>query len=388
MEREVYMDYAATTFVKPEVLKAMNPYFNKYFGNPSSLYHISTRNKAEINRSRQKIANVINSRRDEIFFTNGGSESDNWALKGVAFANRHKGRHIITTSIEHHAILNTCKYLEKQGFDITYLSVDKDGFVDIDEIQREIRDDTILVSIMFANNEVGTIEPIAEIGKILKDRDILFHTDAVQAITHVPIDVKAMNIDLLSMSSHKFYGPKGMGALYIRKGTNIDNLIHGGGQERNKRAGTENVPGIVGMGYAIELASKDMKDETERLTSLRDKLIHGLLKIPGAKLNGPENRRLPGNVNVSFAEIDGEILLVVLDDIGICASSGSACSAGSIEPSHVLTSMGIDKDTAGSSIRLTIGAGTTEDEIDFVIDKITDSIEKLRRNKSNEENLQ
>ncbi|MCH3963795.1 MAG: cysteine desulfurase NifS [Clostridium sp.] len=383
MEREVYMDYAATTFVKPEVLKAMSPYFNKYFGNPSSLYHISTRNKVEINRSRQKIADVINSGRDEIFFTNGGSESDNWALKGAAFANRDRGRHIITTSIEHHAILNTCSYLEKQGFDITYLSVDKDGFVNVDELKREIRDDTILVSVMFANNEVGTIEPISEIGNILKDRNILFHTDAVQAITHVPIDVRAMNIDLLSMSSHKFYGPKGMGALYVKKGVNIDNLIHGGGQERGKRAGTENVPGIVGMGCAIELASKSMKEETERLTGLRDKLIHGLLKIPGTKLNGPQDHRLPGNVNISFSEIDSEILLVVLDDIGICASSGSACSAGAIEPSHVLTAMGIDREAAKSSIRLTLGAGTTEDEIDFVVDKITDSIERLRRNKQN-----
>lgn len=383
MEREVYMDYAATTFVKPEVLKAMSPYFNKYFGNPSSLYHISTRNKVEINRSRQKIADVINSGRDEIFFTNGGSESDNWALKGAAFANRDRGRHIITTSIEHHAILNTCSYLEKQGFDITYLSVDKDGFVNVDELKREIRDDTILVSVMFANNEVGTIEPISEIGNILKDRNILFHTDAVQAITHVPIDVRAMNIDLLSMSSHKFYGPKGMGALYVKKGVNIDNLIHGGGQERGKRAGTENVPGIVGMGCAIELASKSMKEETERLTGLRDKLIHGLLKIPGTKLNGPQDHRLPGNVNISFSGIDSEILLVVLDDIGICASSGSACSAGAIEPSHVLTAMGIDREAAKSSIRLTLGAGTTEDEIDFVVDKITDSIERLRRNKQN-----
>lgn len=388
MEREVYMDYAATTFVKPEVLKAMNPYFSEYFGNPSSLYHISRRNKAEINRSRQKIANVINSRGDEIFFTNGGSESDNWALKGTAFANRYKGRHIITTGIEHHAILNTCKYLEKQGFDVTYLSVDKDGFVDIDELKRKIRDDTILVSIMFANNEVGTIEPIVEIGRILRARNILFHTDAVQAITHVPIDVKAMNIDLLSMSSHKFYGPKGMGALYIRKGVNIDNLIHGGGQERGKRAGTENVPGIIGMGYAIEMASEDMEEETKRLTSLRDKLIHGLLKIPGTKLNGPDHNRLPGNVNISFSGIDGEILLVVLDDIGICASSGSACSAGAIEPSHVLTALGIDKSTAASSIRLTIGAGTTEDEIDFVVYKITDSVKKLRQNKQDEEKLQ
>lgn len=380
MEKEVYMDYAATTFVKPEVLEAMKPYFNKYFGNPSSIYHISTKNKIEISNSRQKIADVINSRKDEIFFTNGGSESDNWALKGVAFANKDKGRHIITTCIEHHAVLNTCKYLEKQGFDVTYISVDKDGFINLDELKNKIRDDTILVSIMFANNEVGTIEPIAEVGKFLRSKNILFHTDAVQAITHVPIDVKAMNIDLLSISSHKFYGPKGMGALYIRKGINIDNLIHGGSQERGKRAGTENVPGIVGMGLAMELASKNMDNENERLIRLRDKLIMGLLKIPGSKLNGPMNNRLPGNINVSFLGVDGDILLVVLDNIGICASSGSACSAGSIEPSHVLTSMGIESEVAKSALRLTIGAGTTEDEVDFVIGKITESVEKIRKN--------
>ncbi|MBP2032113.1 cysteine desulfurase [Clostridium algifaecis] len=381
MEREVYMDYSATTFVKPEVLEAMNPYFTEYFGNPSSIYHISRMNKVIINKSKQKIADVINSRRDEIFFTSGGSEADNWALKGVAFANKDKGKHIITTTIEHHAILNTCKYLEKQGFDITYLKVDKDGFIDINELRDSIREDTILVSIMFANNEIGTIEPISEIGKLLNEKNILFHTDAVQAITHMPIDVKKMNIDMLSMSSHKFYGPKGMGALYIKKGTNIDNLIHGGGQERGLRAGTENVPGIVGMGFAIDIANKTMNEENKRLVILRDKLIDGLLKIPDSKLNGPRKNRLPGNVNVSFGGIDGDILLVILDDIGICASSGSACSAGAIEPSHVLTSIGVKSDYAKSSLRLTLGANTTDDEVKFVIDKITDTVEKLRKNK-------
>lgn len=381
MEREVYMDYSATTFVKPEVLEAMNPYFTEYFGNPSSIYHISRMNKVIINKSKQKIADVINSRRDEIFFTSGGSEADNWALKGVAFANKDKGKHIITTTIEHHAILNTCKYLEKQGFDITYLKVDKDGFIDINELRDSIREDTILVSIMFANNEIGTIEPISEIGKLLNEKNILFHTDAVQAITHMPIDVKKMNIDMLSMSSHKFYGPKGMGALYIKKGTNIDNLIHGGGQERGLRAGTENVPGIVGMGFAIDIANKTMNEENKRLVILRDKLIDGLLKIPDSKLNGPRKNRLPGNVNVSFGGIDGDILLVILDDIGICASSGSACSAGAIEPSHVLTSIGLKSDYAKSSLRLTLGANTTDDEVKFVIDKITDTVEKLRKNK-------
>ncbi|MBV4429239.1 cysteine desulfurase NifS [Clostridium tyrobutyricum] len=384
MEKQIYMDYSATTFVKPEVLKEMIPYFTEYFGNPSSIYNIARKNKAVISKARQKVADVINARKDEIFFTNGGSESDNWALKGAAFANRNKGRHIITTNIEHHAILNTAKYLEKQGFDVTYLNVDKDGFVNIDELKHSIREDTIIVSIMFANNEIGTIEPIQQIGKFLKEKNILFHTDAVQAITHVPIDVKEMNIDLLSMSSHKFYGPKGMGALYIKKGTKIDNLIHGGSQERDKRAGTENVPGIVGMSYAIELAARDMKIESERLMELRDKLIDGLLKIPESKLNGPRTNRLPGNVNVSFKGVDGEILLVVLDDIGIYASSGSACSAGSIEPSHVLTSIGLERDMANSALRLTLGAETTEDEVDFVIDKITESVKSLRETKSQE----
>ncbi|MBV4420116.1 cysteine desulfurase NifS [Clostridium tyrobutyricum] len=384
MEKQIYMDYSATTFVKPEVLKEMIPYFTEYFGNPSSIYNIARKNKAVISKARQKVADVINARKDEIFFTNGGSESDNWALKGAAFANRNKGRHIIITNIEHHAILNTAKYLEKQGFDVTYLNVDKDGFVNIDELKHAIREDTIIVSIMFANNEIGTIEPIQQIGKFLKEKNILFHTDAVQAITHVPIDVKEMNIDLLSMSSHKFYGPKGMGALYIKKGTKIDNLIHGGSQERDKRAGTENVPGIVGMSYAIELAARDMKIESERLMELRDKLIDGLLKIPESKLNGPRTNRLPGNVNVSFKGVDGEILLVVLDDIGIYASSGSACSAGSIEPSHVLTSIGLERDMANSALRLTLGAETTEDEVDFVIDKITESVKSLRETKSQE----
>jgi cysteine desulfurase len=379
MERKVYMDYAATTFVKPEVVKTMNPYFSQYFANPSSVYNMSRRNSAAISKSREKIANAINSRKDEIFFTNGGSESDNWALKGVASANVHRGKHIITTCIEHHAILNTCKYLEKLGFDITYLKVDKDGFVNIEELKSKIRDDTILVSIMFANNEIGTIQEIGKIGSILKEKNILFHTDAVQAITHVPIDVNAMNIDLLSMSSHKFYGPKGMGALYIRKGTNIDNLVHGGGQERGKRAGTENVPGIVGMGCAIEIALSNMEEENKRLIYLRNKLISGLLKIPKSKLNGPIDRRLPGNINISFRGIDGELLLILLDNIGICASSGSACSAGAIEPSHVLMAIGDDIDLAKGALRLTIGYETTEEDVNFVIDKVTESVSNLRK---------
>jgi cysteine desulfurase len=290
-----------------------------------------------------------------------------------------EGKHIITTCIEHHAILNTCKYLEKLGFDITYLKVDKDGFVNIEELKSKIRDDTILVSIMFANNEIGTIQEIGKIGSILKEKNILFHTDAVQAITHVPIDVNAMNIDLLSMSSHKFYGPKGMGALYIRKGTNIDNLVHGGGQERGKRAGTENVPGIVGMGCAIEIALSNMEEENKRLIYLRNKLISGLLKIPKSKLNGPIDRRLPGNINISFRGIDGELLLILLDNIGICASSGSACSAGAIEPSHVLMAIGDDIDLAKGALRLTIGYETTEEDVNFVIDKVTESVSNLRK---------
>ena len=380
MKREIYMDYAATTFVKPEVLKEMNPYFTEYFGNPSSVYYISRKTKMAIVKARESVSKTINANKDEIFFTSGGSEADNWAIKGIALANGNKGRHIITTKIEHHAVLNTCGYLEKHGFEISYLPVDKSGRVDLDSLRKAIREDTILVSVMFANNEIGTLEPIEEIGKLCREKGILFHTDAVQAVGNVPIDVQKMNIDLLSMAAHKFYGPKGMGALYIKKGIKIDGLIQGGSQERGRRAGTENIPGIVGMGKALSLASENMNEESKRLTYLRDRLIDGLLKIPGTRLNGDRTNRLPGNVNVTFDSVDGEVLVMALDDIGIYASTGSACSAGSIEPSHVLTAIGLSDKNAKSSLRLTLGAKTTEEDVDYAVSSLNEIISKLREN--------
>ncbi|WML34165.1 cysteine desulfurase NifS [Clostridium sp. OS1-26] len=382
MEREIYMDYAATTFIKPEVLEEMNPYLTQYFGNPSSIYHISRKTKAAVDIARDRIASAINSRGDEIYFTSGGSEADNWAIKGIAFANRDKGNHIITSCIEHHAVLHTCEYLEDQGFEVTYLPVNEQGIVKIDDLKNAITDKTILVSIMFANNEIGTIEPIKEIGEICREKGIIFHSDAVQAVGNVPIDVKDMKIDLLSMASHKFYGPKGMGALYVKKGIKIHNLIHGGAQERARRAGTENVAGIVGMGRAVELAVENMKNESKRLEGLRDKLIEGLLKVPGTKLNGAVgNKRLPGNVNISFEGIEGDVLLMSLDSLGVCASSGSACSAGAIEPSQVLLSIGLSKEMAKGALRLTMGSRTTEEEIDYLLEVIPSIIERIRKNR-------
>lgn len=381
MEREIYMDYAATTFIKPEVLEEMNPYLTEYFGNPSSIYNISRKTKSAIDIARDRIANVINSKTDEIYFTSGGSEADNWAIKGIAFANREKGNHIITSCIEHHAVLHTCEYLEEQGFKVTYLPVDEFGFVKVEDLKNAITDQTILVSIMFANNEIGTVEPIKEIGEICRQKGVIFHTDAVQAIGNIRVDVKDMNIDLLSMASHKFYGPKGMGALYIRKGIKIHNLIHGGAQERARRAGTENIAGIVGMGKAVELAAKNIEDENKRLTILRDKLIDGLLKISGTKLNGATgNKRLPGNVNISFEGIEGDVLLMALDILGICASSGSACSAGAVEPSQVLLSIGLSKEMAKGALRLTMGSKTMEEEVDYILQELPDIINRIRKN--------
>jgi cysteine desulfurase len=381
MDREIYMDYAATTYIKPEVLDEMHPYLTEYFGNPSSIYHISRKTKMAIDIARDKIAKAINARQEEIFFTSGGSEGDNWAIKGISYANKNKGNHIITTRIEHHAVLHACEYLEKQGFNVTYLPVDKVGFINIEELKNAITDKTILVSIIFGNNEIGTIQPIKEIGKLCRKKNVIFHTDAVQAIGNTPIDVEDMNIDLLSMASHKFYGPKGMGALYIKKGTLIHNLIHGGAQERARRAGTENVAGIVGMSKALELAVQNMDLEAPRLSSLRNKLIQGLMKIPGTKLNGAEGeKRLPGNINVSFEGIDGEILIMNLDALGICASSGSACSAGAVEPSHVLLGLGMSEEMAKGALRLTIGSKTTEEEIGYILETIPKVVEKLRKN--------
>ncbi len=379
MNKPVYMDYAATTYTKPEVVEAMLPYFTEHFGNPSSIYSISRDTKKAIDDARLKVANALNAERDEIYFTGGGSEADNWALKGVAFANRHRGNHIITSTIEHHALLHTCQYLEKNGFEVTYLPVDEEGKVKAEDVKNAITDKTILVSIMFANNEIGTIQPIAEIGKICREKKVFFHTDAVQAVGNINIDVKAMNIDLLSLAAHKIYGPKGVGALYVRKGIRIDNLIHGGGQERARRAGTENVAGIVGLGKAIELAVNNLEAHNKKLTALRDKLIDGLLKIPYTRLNGPrDNDRLPGNVNVCFRFIEGESILLMLDMEGICGSSGSACTSGSLDPSHVLLAIGLPHEIAHGSLRLSLGDGTTEEEVDYALKVIPGIIDRLR----------
>jgi cysteine desulfurase len=379
MSKPIYMDYAATTYTKPEVLEEMLPYFTEYFGNPSSIYSISRDTRKAIDKSRERVAKAINATRDEIFFTGGGSEADNWAIKGIANARKNKGNHIITSSIEHHAVLHTCEALQKQGFEITYLPVDEYGFISIEDLKNAITDKTILVSIMFANNEIGTIQDIKEIGKICREKNILFHTDAVQAAGHIAIDVAEMNIDLLSLAAHKFYGPKGVGALYIRKGIRIENLIHGGGQERSRRAGTENIAGIVGLGKAIELATSNIEEHNKKLVYLRDKLISGLLSVPHTRLNGPVgDKRLPGNVNVCFRFIEGESILLSLDFEGICASSGSACTSGALDPSHVLLAIGLIHEIAHGSLRLSIGDGTTEEEVDKVLEVVPVIIQRLR----------
>lgn len=379
MNKYVYMDNSATTPVKKEVLDVMLPYFNVNYGNPSSIYSLGSKSKNAIEISREKIAKALNANKNEIFFTAGGSESDNWAIKGVAYANRDKGNHIITSKIEHHAVLHTCQQLEREGFKVTYLDVDKYGIVDLNQLKESITDNTILISIMFANNEIGTIEPIKEIGQIAKEKNIYFHTDAVQAIGHVKIDVKDMNIDLLSMSAHKFYGPKGVGALYIRKGVKIDSLISGGAQERNRRAGTENVPGIVGMGKAIELAYENLEDSNEKLIKLRDRMINKIFeKIDYVRLNGHPTNRLPGNVNVCFEFIEGESMLLSLDMEGIAASSGSACTSGSLDPSHVLLAIGLPHEIAHGSLRLSLGDFNTEEEVDYVVDKLVEIVSRLR----------
>ncbi|MBZ4662455.1 MAG: nifS [Caloramator sp.] len=378
-KRFVYMDHAATTYTKPEVLEAMMPYFTEQFGNASSIYNFGRRSKAAIEEAREKVAKALNALPDEIYFTGGGSEADNWAIKGVAFANRNKGNHIITTKIEHHAVLHTCEYLEKQGFDVTYLDVDEYGLINLEDLKNAITDKTILITIMFANNEIGTIQPIAEIGKIARERGIYFHTDAVQAVGNVEIDVKEMNIDMLSLAGHKFYGPKGVGALYIRKGVKIDNLIHGGGQERKRRAGTENLPGIVGLARAIELATSNIEEHNRKIKSMRDRLLKGIMdKIPYTKLNGHPEKRLPGNINVSFQFIEGESLLLLLDHYGICASTGSACSSGSLDPSHVLMAIGLPHEIAHGSLRLSLGDLNKEEDVDYVLEVLLQIVQRLR----------
>ncbi|MBE6070892.1 MAG: cysteine desulfurase NifS [Clostridium butyricum] len=377
--KNVYMDYSATTYVKPEVLEEMMPYFTDKFGNPSSFYGVSRETKRAIDKAREQVANSLKCSPDEIYFTGGGSEADNWAIKGIATAHRKKGNHIITTKIEHHAVLHSCEFLEKFGYDVTYLDVDKEGFIDLEELKNAITDKTILVSIMFANNEIGTIQPIKEIGEICREKKVLFHTDAVQAVGNVPIDVKEMNIDLLSLAGHKVYGPKGIGALYIRKGVRIDNLIHGGAQEKNRRAGTENIASIVGIGKAMEIAENNLKEHSEKLINLRERLIDGLLKIPYSTLNGPRgDKRLPGNVNVRFQFIEGESILLSLDFKGVCASSGSACTSGSLDPSHVLLSIGVPHELAHGSLRLTLGENSTEEDVDYVIEVLPPIIQRLR----------
>lgn len=380
MSKYIYMDNAATTPVKEEVLEAMLPYFTEKYGNPSSVYSLGSESKVAVEKAREQVAKALGADKKEIFFTASGSESDNWAIKGIAYNRRNKGNHIITSKIEHHAVLNTCKYLEKQGFEVTYLNVDSDGVVDLEELKNSIKDTTILITIMFANNEIGTIQPIKEIGQIAKENDIVFHTDAVQAVGSVEIDVKDLNVDLLSLSAHKFYGPKGIGVLYVRQGVRLDNLIHGGGQERSKRAGTENVASIVGLGKAIELATENLEEKNKKLSALRDSLIEKIeSKIDYVKLNGHRTKRLPGNVNVSFQFIEGESLLLMLDMNKIAGSSGSACTSGALDPSHVLLAIGLDHETAHGSLRLSLSEFNTEEEIDFVVEKLVGIVDRLRQ---------
>lgn len=379
MGKLIYMDHAATTAVRSEVLDAMLPYFTEKYGNPSSVYTFASRNKDVINVSRDIIADSIGAKPEEIFFTGGGSESDNWALKAAAEAFSEKGRHIITTKIEHHAILHTCQYLEKRGFDVTYLDVDEKGMVDTDRLEASIRPDTILISVMAANNEIGTIEPVSRIGAIAHEHGILFHTDAVQAYGQIPLDVNAMNIDMLSCSGHKLNGPKGVGFLYVRSGVKIGSFIHGGQQERGRRAGTENVPGIVGMGKAAELAVLSMNERMSSETEIRDHMIRRIMaEIPYSRLNGHESERLPNNINVSFQFVEGETILIMLDMAGICASAGSACTSGSVDPSHVLTAIGLPKEISHGAVRLTLGYENTMEEGDFVVDNLKRIVENLR----------
>ena len=375
----IYFDHAATTPMKPEVIEAMMPYFTENFGNPSSVYQIAQINKKAIDESRETIARYLGANTNEIFFTSGGTEADNWAIKGIADAYKKKGNHIITTKIEHHAVLHTCEYLEKHGYEVTYLNVDEDGLINLDELKAAIKDTTILITIMYANNEIGTIQPISEIGAIAKAHGVFFHTDAVQAIGQVHIDVKEQNIDLLSLSAHKINGPKGMGALYIRRGIKVTNLIHGGAQERGRRAGTENVAGIVGLAKAMELTYENFDEKISRQTQLRERLITGILDaIPHAKLNGHKDARLSNNVNIAFEFVEGESLLLLLDMYGVSASSGSACTSGSLDPSHVLLALGIPHEKAHGSVRLTLGSSTTEQDVDYVIEKLPAIVQRMR----------
>ena len=379
MKKLIYLDNAATTKTSEEVVAAMLPYFTEYYGNPSSVYEFASESKKAVSNARRTIAETLGAQENEIYFTAGGSEADNWALKATAEAYQSKGKHIITTKIEHHAILHTAEYLEKRGFEITYIGVDENGVVKVDELEKAIRPDTILISVMFANNEIGTIQPIKEIGEITKKHGVLFHTDAVQAYGQLPINVDELHIDMLSSSGHKLNGPKGIGFLYIRKGVKIRSFVHGGAQERKRRAGTENVPGIVGYGKAAEIAAKTMKERTAKEIELRDHLIDRVLaEVPYTRLNGHRTNRLPNNANFSFQFVEGESLLILLDNNGICGSSGSACTSGSLDPSHVLLAIGLPHEIAHGSLRLTLSAETTMEDIDFVVDCIKQIIERLR----------
>ena len=375
----IYLDNAATTKTAPEVVDAMLPYFSEYYGNASTIYSLGAESKKAMDHARQTIADSLGAKPEEIYFTAGGSESHNWALKATAEAYASKGKHIITTKIEHHAILHTCEYLEKRGFEITYLNVDRDGLISLDELKAAIRPDTILISVMFANNEIGTIEPIAEIGEIAKEHGVLFHTDAVQAYAQVPINVDEMHIDMLSASGHKLNGPKGIGFLYIRKGVKIRSFVHGGAQERSRRAGTENIPGIVGLGAAVERAMRIMDTKARKESELRDYLIGRLEnEIPHCWLNGHRTKRLPNNINFSFLFIEGESMLIMLDMKGICASSGSACTSGSLDPSHVLLAIGLKHEEAHGSLRLTLSEESTKEEMDIVAEEVKKIVQRLR----------
>ena len=379
MEKLIYLDNAATTATRPEVLEAMLPYFGEYYGNAASIYRFAGKSTKEVDEARRTVADALGAKKGEIYFTGGGSESDNWALKATAFAKKEKGKHIITSKIEHHAILHTCQFLEQNGFEVTYLDVDENGLVQPEKLEQAIREDTILVSIMFANNEIGTIQPIAELARIAHKHGALFHTDAVQAFCHVPIDVNELEIDMLSASGHKFGGPKGVGIMYLRDTVKIGSFIHGGAQERGKRAGTHNTPGIVGFAKAVELATANMEERARKETELRDYLIDGILaKVPYTRLNGHRTKRLSNNANFSFRFIEGESLLILLDQHGICGSSGSACTSGSLDPSHVLLAIGLPHEIAHGSLRLTLSAETTKEEIDYTIETVAKIVERLR----------
>ncbi|NLK21599.1 MAG: cysteine desulfurase NifS [Epulopiscium sp.] len=377
--QRIYFDHAATTSTRQEVVDAMIPYFTENFGNPSSIYEIARINKKALDESRDKIAKLLGADSREIFFTSGGTEADNWAIKGIAESYKDKGNHIITSTTEHHAVLHTCEYLQSKGYEVTYLPVDEFGRINPEDVRNAIKDTTILITIMYANNEIGTIQPIEEIGRVAKEKGVIFHTDGVQAVGHIPIDVKEANVDLLSLSGHKFHGPKGIGALYIRKGIKIKPLLHGGAQERGRRGGTENVPGIVGLAKALELSIKDMEKNNKKMLELRDTIIEGITeKVDHVKLNGHPIHRLPNNINFTFDFIEGESLLLLLDMKGIYGSSGSACTSGSLDPSHVLLAIGLPHERAHGSLRITIGGENTKEEVDYFLEVLPPIVQRLR----------